>query len=130
MKTLPVKSAKEAAREGFEPSVEDPKSSALPLGHRAKTESTVARGPRIDLAIAVTSNPGAAFGLGDEVPAPGRRPAGRRGVRRLPVSRPGPFAHSRGRHSGWPRHRASLRPHRTGGRDLRRPVSAQPGDRL
>ena len=32
------------AREGFEPSVEDPKSSALPLGHRAASFNTSAQG--------------------------------------------------------------------------------------
>src|SRR4029077_1285216 len=34
--TVALKGEMLAAREGFEPSVEDPKSSALPLGHRAK----------------------------------------------------------------------------------------------
>ena len=52
---------KMAARPGFEPGLEDPKSSVLPLHHRAKT-----RAPRRDWGIALTPSR--------------RRPPGRRGA--------------------------------------------------
>src|SRR5258708_19925467 len=51
------------AREGFEPSVEDPKSSALPLGHRAASLNTTVQGAR-DRRARVTCGGPVALGLG------------------------------------------------------------------
>ena len=50
------------AREGFEPSVEDPKSSALPLGHRAASLNTTAQGAG-DRTACVTCGRRVALGL-------------------------------------------------------------------
>jgi hypothetical protein len=49
--------------EGFEPSVEDPKSSALPLGHPGLSLNTLPRRPPVVGSGGVTSGPRAALGL-------------------------------------------------------------------
>src|SRR5258708_21771787 len=50
-------------REGFEPAVEDPKSSASPLGHRAASLNTTVQGAR-DRRARVTCGRPVALGLG------------------------------------------------------------------